>query len=115
MLTVGNGVHYYGVDHRPSYLRNSATWEDSEALIPFLRPVLNGPIAWDADQSHSTCDRNLGSRYPEPGEFLAFQNRSAEYPHPTQCGRSRGNPHVGADDRRRGDPGRGGALRARGP
>ena len=51
MLTVGNGVHYYGVDHRPSYLWKSATWEDSEALIPFLRPVLDGPIARDADQT----------------------------------------------------------------
>ena len=32
-------VLYYAVDHSPSYLWNSATWENSEALLPFLRPV----------------------------------------------------------------------------
>ena len=34
MFTVGEGVHYYAVDHSPSYLWNSATWENSEALLP---------------------------------------------------------------------------------
>ena len=34
MLTVATGVHYYAVDHSPSYLWDSATWEISEALIP---------------------------------------------------------------------------------
>ncbi len=29
MFTVGQGVHYYAVDHTPSYLWNSATWENS--------------------------------------------------------------------------------------
>jgi alanine dehydrogenase len=43
MITVGNDVHYYGVDHSPSYLWDSATWEISEALLPHLRPVLAGP------------------------------------------------------------------------
>src|ERR1039458_2727808 len=42
MFTVGNGIHYYAVDHSPSYLWNSATWEISEALIPFLGPVMSG-------------------------------------------------------------------------
>ncbi|WP_323793736.1 N(5)-(carboxyethyl)ornithine synthase, partial [Nocardioides sp.] len=36
---VGDHVLYYAVDHTPSYLWNSATWENSHALIPFLRPV----------------------------------------------------------------------------
>ena len=34
MFTVGDRVHYYAVDHSPSYLWNSATWEISEALMP---------------------------------------------------------------------------------
>ena len=34
MFTVGDGLHYYAVDHSPSYLWNSATWENSEALLP---------------------------------------------------------------------------------
>src|SRR3546814_17703841 len=26
-FVVGDNIHYYGVDHSPSYLWNSATWE----------------------------------------------------------------------------------------
>ena len=37
MFTVGDGVHYYAVDHSPSFLWNSATWEISEALMPVPR------------------------------------------------------------------------------
>ena len=43
MFTVGDDMHYYAVDHSPSYLWNSATWEISEALIPHLRTVMAGP------------------------------------------------------------------------
>ena len=42
-FVVGDNVHYYAVDHSPSYLWNSATWEISEALLPHLRTVLAGP------------------------------------------------------------------------
>ena len=37
MFMVGDGVHYYAVDHSPSLLWNSATWEISEALLPYLQ------------------------------------------------------------------------------
>ena len=50
-FTVGNNVHYYGVDHSPSYLWNSATWEISEALLPYVHDVLTGPSAWDANDT----------------------------------------------------------------
>jgi alanine dehydrogenase len=50
-FTVGDNVHYYAVDHSPSYLWNSATWEISEALLPYLRTVLSGPDAWAADET----------------------------------------------------------------
>ncbi len=36
-FVVGDNVLYYAVDHSPSYLWDSATWEISEALLPFLR------------------------------------------------------------------------------
>lgn len=49
MFTVGNDVRYYAVDHSPSYLWNSATWQISEALIPFLPAVMCGEQAWDVD------------------------------------------------------------------
>jgi hypothetical protein len=88
MFTVGDGVHYYGVDHSPSYLWHSATWENSEVLIPFLRPVLDGPIAWDADQTIQRAIEIWDGVFQNPA-ILACQHRSAEYPHPTQPGRGR--------------------------
>ena len=51
MFTVGPGVHYYAVDHSPSYLWNSATWEISEALIPHIRAVMSGPSGWEASET----------------------------------------------------------------
>ena len=58
MVTVGNNIHYYAVDHSPSYLWNSATWEISEALLPHLLPVLTGPQAWETNE---TIGRRLKS------------------------------------------------------
>ena len=42
MITVGDSTNYYAVDHSPSLLWNSTTWEISEALMPFLRTVMEG-------------------------------------------------------------------------
>ena len=38
MFTVGESTNYYAVDHSPSYLWNSATWEISEALMRSCAP-----------------------------------------------------------------------------
>jgi alanine dehydrogenase len=79
-FTVGDGITYYAVDHSPSYLWNSATWEISEALLPLLRPVLGGPSAWDG---HETVRRAVEIRdgVVRNPAILAFQHRSAVYPH----------------------------------
>jgi alanine dehydrogenase len=81
MFDVGEGVHYYAVDHSPSYLWNSATWEISEALIPFLRPVLEGPDAWEMDETLSRAVEIQDGRVKNTA-ILDFQHRSEEYPHP---------------------------------
>jgi alanine dehydrogenase len=81
IFTVGHGVTYYAVDHSPSYLWNSATWEISQALLPYLGKVLAGPSSWDADE---TIRRSIEIRegvVQNPG-ILAFQKRSDEFPHP---------------------------------
>jgi len=80
MLTVGNNVRYYGVDHSPSYLWDSATWEISEALLPYLRPVLTGPAGWDANQ---TVRRAIEIRdgVIQNQRILSFQHRLPDYPH----------------------------------
>ena len=80
MFDVGDHVHYYGVDHTPSYLWNSATWDISEALIPFLRPVLEGPTAWETDETLSRAIEIQDGRVKNTA-ILDFQGRSEEYPY----------------------------------
>jgi alanine dehydrogenase len=81
MLMVGDGVAYYGVDHSPTYLWNSATWGISEALIPYLRPVMEGPSSWDLDRTiHEAIEIRAG--VVQNPKILSFHGRSAEYPHP---------------------------------
>ncbi|RYC13844.1 N(5)-(carboxyethyl)ornithine synthase [Nocardioides zhouii] len=81
MFTVGGRVHYYAVDHSPSYLWNSATWENSEALLPFVERVLSGPEAWDESETLSRAIEIRDGRICNPA-ILAFQGRSAEHPYP---------------------------------
>jgi alanine dehydrogenase len=80
MLTVGDGIRYYAVDHSPSYLWNSASWEISEALLPYLRPVLGGPTAWEADETLRRAVEIHAGVVRNP-RILSFQHRSPEYPH----------------------------------
>ncbi|KRE98064.1 alanine dehydrogenase [Nocardioides sp. Soil777] len=81
MFTVADRVHYYAVDHSPSYLWNSATWENSEALLPFLETVLSGPDAWDGNETISRAIEIRAGRIQNPA-ILAFQGRAPEHPHP---------------------------------
>ena len=78
-FVVGEDVLYYAVDHSPSYLWRSATWENSNALIPFLRPVLEGGVAWDANETVSRAIEIREGRVVNPA-ILAFQGRTAELP-----------------------------------
>ena len=80
MLTVGGNICYYAVDHSPSLLWNSATWEISEALLPHLQPVLAGPKAWDADPTIRRALEIRDGVIQNPA-ILSFQHRSPHYPH----------------------------------
>ena len=80
MFTVGNAVDYYAVDHSPSYLWSSATWENSEALLPFLPIVMAGPDAWDLDETITRAIEVRDGRVLNPS-ILSFQGRSAEHPY----------------------------------
>ena len=81
MLTVGDGVAYYGVDHSPTYLWNSATWGISEALIPYLRSVMDGPSAWDEDRTIRLAIEIRSGVVQNP-KILSFQGRATDHPHP---------------------------------
>lgn len=83
MFTVGDTTNYYAVDHSPSLLWNSTTWEISEALIPFLRTVMEGPPSW---ASSDTIQRaiEIEGGHIRNAAILSFQGRSAEYPYPAE-------------------------------
>ncbi|WPO69333.1 hypothetical protein [Streptomyces sp. KN37] len=84
MFTVGDHVHHYGVDHSSSYLWDAATWENSEALVPFLRPVLEGPTCWDGDCTLlSSRGENLQPKFEHSGHIshlIIQRNESGAFP-----------------------------------
>jgi alanine dehydrogenase len=80
MFTVGSSIHYYAVDHSPSLLWNSATWEISQALLPHLAAVLGGPGAWDSDPVIQRAIEIRRGVIQNP-DILSFQHRAPQYPH----------------------------------
>lgn len=81
MITVGDTTNYYAVDHSPSLLWNSTSWEISEALMPFLRTVMEGPASWaDSETIRRAIEIDDGRIRNEA--ILTFQHRSPEYPYP---------------------------------
>ena len=79
--TFGAGcATYYAVDHSPSYLWRSASWELSRALLPYVETVLGGPEAWARDETISRAiEIRDGAIQNE--RILSFQSREADYPH----------------------------------
>ena len=60
------GLHYYAVDHSPSYLWNSATWEISEALLDYLLPVVVRQRCLGSGRDDPPRDRDPRRRGAEP-------------------------------------------------
>lgn len=82
IINVGE-VNYYAVDHTPSYLWDSATWEISKALIPFLPVVMGGERQWDENMTIRRAIEVRSGMIENPS-ILSFQRRRSDYPH-TQC------------------------------
>jgi alanine dehydrogenase len=80
MFGVGRDLHYYAVDHSPSFLWDSATWENSEALLDYLPAVMSGPAGWDDDETIRRAIEIRAGRIQNP-RILSFQGRSLEYPY----------------------------------
>ncbi|MFC1547331.1 N(5)-(carboxyethyl)ornithine synthase [Candidatus Neomarinimicrobiota bacterium] len=74
------GKYYYSVDHSPSFYWNSASWEISEALLPFLSIVIGGPKVWEKNKTISRAIEIRNGVIQNP-KILSFQNREKEYPH----------------------------------
>jgi alanine dehydrogenase len=88
VFDVGRGVHYYAVDHSPSYLWNSATWEISEAVLPHIATLLDGPAAWSTSPPIARAIEIRDGVIRNP-DILAFQHRRESYPHPVMTTQAR--------------------------
>jgi alanine dehydrogenase len=73
-------VYYYAVDHTPSFLWNSATWEISAALLPFLDALLRGPEAWKLTPTIQRAIEMRDGVIVNP-KIFSFQRRKDAYPH----------------------------------
>jgi alanine dehydrogenase len=80
MFSIGDHINYYAVDHSPSYLWNSSSWEISQAVLPFLETVISGPEEWDASETISRAIE-IRDGVVLNKDVLEFQRRQAEYPH----------------------------------
>lgn len=80
MFSLGDDLHNYAVDHSPSHLWNSSTWENSEALLEYLPTVMAGPDAWDADETIRRAIEIREGRVQNP-RILSFQNRAPTFPY----------------------------------
>lgn len=77
---VGHGVLYYAVDHTPSYLWESASYDISMALLPYLEAVMSGPEGWKQEPTiHKAIEVQDGLVLN--AKILNFQSRQPEYPH----------------------------------
>jgi len=75
-----NGVFYYAVDHSPSYYWNTASWDISEALLPFLITVMKGKTFWDKDSTISKAIE-INSGIIQNKKIISFQKRESKYPY----------------------------------
>jgi alanine dehydrogenase len=80
MFTVGGTINYYAVDHSPSYLWNSASWEISEALLGFIPTVMAGPEAWEQNETIRRATEIADGIILNPA-ILEFQQRDSTFPH----------------------------------
>lgn len=80
VFAVGEGMRCYAVDHSPSLLWDSASWEIGQALTPYLRAVQGGAEAWDAEPTIARAIEIRDGVIENP-KILSFQGRSARYPH----------------------------------
>ena len=80
IFELGDGLSCYAVDHSPSLLWNSATWEISRALIPYLRPLCEGPEVWSREETIRRAIEIRDGVIQNP-RIISFQGRAEAYPH----------------------------------
>ena len=71
-------IHYYAVDHTPSYFWESASRSISAALIAHVPSVISGRASWNETIKNAV---NIDKGTIVKDTILRFQNRNANYPH----------------------------------
>lgn len=71
---------YYAVDHTPSYLWRSASYELSEVVLAFLQDIAAGPDAWNANPTIAHAIEIREGVVVNP-RILSFQQRAETWPH----------------------------------
>jgi alanine dehydrogenase len=79
IVPVGNAF-YYGVDHTPSYVWDSASWEMSKCFIHYLPIVMGGLQSWEQSETVRRAVEILDGVIQNP-KILSFQKREPDYPH----------------------------------
>lgn len=72
---IGN-IRYYAVDHTPTLLWNSATWEISSGILPYLKYVVD-----QSDNKVLSDATDIKGGQILNQDILTFQNRSLVYPY----------------------------------
>lgn len=75
IMDLGN-IKYYGVDHTPTLLWDSATWEISKAILPYLPYVVQEAENQDLKDALDIKEGEILNR-----DILIYQNRSKVYPY----------------------------------
>lgn len=75
IFSVGK-IEYYGVDHTPALLWNSATWEISNALLPYISFMVDEKENYTIINATDMKDGVILNN-----DILLYQNRSSHYPH----------------------------------
>jgi alanine dehydrogenase len=73
-------IDYYGVDHTPSYLWESATRTISDAVISYLPNVILNKYSGSKGETLKKAT-NIRNGIIVNKDIILFQNRVVEYPH----------------------------------
>ena len=75
IFKIGN-IKYYAVDHTPTLLWNSASWEISNSILPYLSYIVEQSDNKVLNDATDIKDGEILNR-----DILSFQNRSLVYPY----------------------------------
>lgn len=74
------GVNYYSVDHTPSFYWQSASWEISKALLPFLAIIAYGESEWSKIPTVANAVEVIQGCIINP-QIINFQSRASIPPY----------------------------------